>query len=110
MSDELGGPDALASALRMGGIASAPRYIQKPAFECAVIRDQQTFGGSRFPFTLARPEAVDYAPANYPGVYDFLGSVLVLPWNERLQEVHVDHIARADQPSSTGSGTREFAV
>ena len=71
VSEELGGPDVLASALRLGGIASAPRYIQKPAFECAVIRDQQTFGGSRFPFTLARPEAVDYAPANYPGVYDF---------------------------------------
>ena len=94
VSEELGGPDALASALRMGGVASAPRYIQKPAFECAVIRDQQTFGGSRFPFTLARAEAVDYAPANYPGVYDFLKQVLVLPWNERLQEVHIDHIAQ----------------
>jgi dTDP-4-amino-4,6-dideoxygalactose transaminase len=94
VSEELGGPDALASALRMGGVASAPRYIQKPAFECAVIRDQQTFGGSRFPFTLARAEAVDYAPANYPGVYAFLGNVLVLPWNERLQDVHIDHIAQ----------------
>jgi perosamine synthetase len=109
VSDELGGPDVLASALRMGGIASAPRYIQKPAFECAVIRDQQTFGGSRFPFTLARPEAVDYAPSNYPGVYDFLRHVLVLPWNERLQEVHIDHIAQ-QITELTGSGTKEFAV
>ena len=93
VSEELGGPDALAAALRTGDIASAPRYIRKPAFECAVIRDQQTFGGSRFPFTLARPEAVDYAPAHFAGVYDFLEHVLVLPWNERLLDVHIDHIA-----------------
>jgi dTDP-4-amino-4,6-dideoxygalactose transaminase len=93
VEDSLGGPDALAKALKTGDIASAPRYIQKPAFECAVIRDQVTFGGSRFPFTLARPAAVDYAPENYRGVYDFLAHVLVLPWNERLQEVHVDMIA-----------------
>ncbi|MFN0113460.1 MAG: DegT/DnrJ/EryC1/StrS family aminotransferase [Paracoccaceae bacterium] len=90
---DFGGPDALAAALRAGDIASAPRYIQKPAFDCAVIRDQETFGGSRFPFTLARPEVVDYSPAKYPGVHDFLAHVLVLPWNERMTEVHVDHIA-----------------
>jgi dTDP-4-amino-4,6-dideoxygalactose transaminase len=88
-----GGPDALAAALRTGDIASAPRYIRKPAFECAVIRDQQTFGGSRFPFSLARPEAVDYAPERFAGVYDFLAHVLVLPWNERMENAHVDHIA-----------------
>jgi dTDP-4-amino-4,6-dideoxygalactose transaminase len=90
---ELGGPDALSAALKAGDIASAPRYIQKPAFECAVIRDQVTFGGSRFPFTLARPEAVDYARDKYAGVYTFLSQVLVLPWNERMTEAHVDHIA-----------------
>ena len=93
VSDELGGPDALAASLRAGDVASAPRYIQKPAFDCAVIRDQRTFGRSRFPFTLARPEAVDYAPERYRGVHDFLRRVLVLPWNERLAEAHIDHIA-----------------
>ncbi len=93
VSPELGGPDALAAALRTGDIASAPRYIRKPAFECAVIRDQQTFGGSRFPFSLARREVLDYAPEKYRGVYGFLRHVLVLPWNERLEEVHVDMIA-----------------
>jgi dTDP-4-amino-4,6-dideoxygalactose transaminase len=93
VSSVFGGPDALAAALRTGDIASAPRYIRKPAFECAVIRDQQTFGGSRFPFSLARPEVLDYAPENFRGVYDFLAHVLVLPWNERMEEVHVDLIA-----------------
>ena len=60
-------------------IASAPRYIQKPAFECEVFRDQQTFGNSRFPFTLARPEAVDYAPRELSRHLRGPRRVLVLP-------------------------------
>lgn len=88
-----GGPVALAAALRTKDIASAPRYINKPAFECQVIREQKTFGDSGFPFNLARPEAVDYAPENYAGTYAFLKSVLVLPWNEKLEAPHIDHIA-----------------
>ncbi|MEM9030918.1 MAG: DegT/DnrJ/EryC1/StrS family aminotransferase [Pseudomonadota bacterium] len=91
--EEMGGPGALAEELKTGGIASAPRYIQKPAFECQVIRDQVTFGGSRFPFNLARPEAVDYAPENFEGAYKYLSQVLVIPWNENYENVHVDHIA-----------------
>ena len=47
----------------------------------------------RLPFNLARPEAVNYARENYAGVYAFLSSILVLPWNERLEDFHVDHIA-----------------
>ncbi|MCZ7525079.1 MAG: DegT/DnrJ/EryC1/StrS family aminotransferase [Acidimicrobiia bacterium] len=88
-----GGPQALAAELRLGGIASAPRYIQKPAFQCAVFSNQRTFGESRWPFTLARPEAVDYSPERYPGTFRALDRVLVLPWNERYTEEHVDHLA-----------------
>ncbi len=109
VSGDLGGPDALAAALRTGDIASAPRYIRKPAFECVAIRDQQTFGGSRFPFTLARAEAVEYAPANYVGVYDFLKHVLVLPWNERLLDAQVDHIAEQIAAFSD-AGMKEFSA
>ncbi len=86
------GPDHFARALREDGIAAAPRYIQKPAFACAVIADQRTFGDSRFPFTLARSEAVDYSPERFPGTYEYLSRVLVLAWNERLDEGHVDRI------------------
>lgn len=89
------GPVGMANALKEFSIASAPRYIQKPAFECAVIRDQRTFGRSGWPFTLARPEALDYAPEKFPGTYTGLANVLVLPWNEGYREVHVDFIARA---------------
>lgn len=93
VTEGYGGPVALAQALREREIASAPRYINKPAFECEVIRDQRTFGNSRFPFNLARKEVLDYAPENYRGTYAFLRSVLVLAWNEKLEEGHVDLIA-----------------
>ena len=86
-------PDALAARLREEGIASAPRYIQKPAFQCAVLRDQKTFGNSRFPFNLARAEAVDYAPERFAGTFEALSRILVLPWNERYKPAHVDHLA-----------------
>jgi dTDP-4-amino-4,6-dideoxygalactose transaminase len=88
-----GGSVALGRALKQRGIFSAPRYIQKPAFACAVFRDQRTFGNSRWPFTLARPEAVDYSPERFPGTYEGLERILVLPWNERYTSEHVRYIA-----------------
>ena len=90
-----GGPDALAAALRAVEVPSAPRYIQKPAFRCKVIAEQRTFGDSGFPFTLARPETLDYAADRFPGTFAYLSSVLVLPWNERFTDDHVDHLAGA---------------
>lgn len=90
-----GGSIALGRLLREKGIASAPRYIQKPAFQCQIFREQRTFGRSRFPFTLARPEAVDYDPARFPGTFEALERVLVLPWNERYTSQHIDYIADA---------------
>ncbi len=90
-----GGAVGLAQRLQRWGIASAPRYIQKPAFRCRVFRDQVTFGRSRWPFTLARPEAVDYSAERFPGTFDYLEHVLVLPFNERYTETHLDQLAEA---------------
>jgi perosamine synthetase len=90
-----GGIDGLARGLRERDIVCAPRYIQKPAFECQVIRDQRTFGNSRFPFTLARPEAVDYRREKFPGTYAALASVLVLPLNERYTIEHVAYVTES---------------
>jgi dTDP-4-amino-4,6-dideoxygalactose transaminase len=90
-----GGSPELGRRLKERGIASAPRYIQKPAFQCEVFRDQRTFGRSRWPFTLARPEAVDYSPARFPGTFEALEGILVLPWNERYTEEIVDALAEA---------------
>ncbi len=89
-----GGPGALAAELKMGGIASAPRYIQKPAFRCGVFVNQKTFGESRWPFTLARPEALDYSVERFPGTFAALDHVLVLPWNERYTHDDVEQLGR----------------
>lgn len=96
-----GGSPALGHLLKEKGIASAPRYIQKPAFQCEVFTAQRTFGRSRFPFTLARPEALDYSPSRFPGAFRALESILVLPWNECYTEEHVRYI---------GDAVREAAV
>jgi dTDP-4-amino-4,6-dideoxygalactose transaminase len=81
-----GGPNALAQQLKTLGIPSAPRYIQKPAFRCGIFVNQKTLGSSRFPFDLARPEALDYSTARFEGTFKYLERVLVLPWNEKYDE------------------------
>jgi perosamine synthetase len=96
-----GGPAALAKELKSLNIASAPRYIQKPAFRCAVIRDQRTFGNSRWPFTLARPEAVDYSAELFPGTFEYLDRVLVLPWNEKYTEEHLNYLSSSIYHAAT---------
>lgn len=88
-----GGPVEIAAALRPMGIPSAPRYISKPAFRCGVFADQKTFGSSRWPFTIARPEAVDYSSERFPGTFAFLDSVLVLSFNERYTAEHAEFVA-----------------
>ena len=54
---------------------------------------QKTFGASRWPFTTARPEAVDYSAERFPGTFAFLDSVLVLSFNERYQPGHAEFVA-----------------
>lgn len=90
-----GGTDALAAKLKARGVWSAPRYIRKPAFRCQVFAEQRTFGDSRWPFTLARPEAVDYSEEKFPGTFGALEQVLVLPWNEKYTSEHVKYVADA---------------
>jgi perosamine synthetase len=90
-----GGPATLADRLKFYDIAAAPRYIVKPAFKCKVIADQVTFGSSRWPFTLARPEALDYSEERFPGTYAGLEQVLVFPWNERFTIEHADRLAES---------------
>jgi hypothetical protein len=98
-----GGPVALANDLKDLGVASAPRYIQKPAFMCEVFQKQKTFGRSRYPFNLARPEAVDYRPERFAGAFKALEGILVLPWNERYNAEHVEFIAASLQHAVTAA-------
>jgi len=89
------GAVGLAKALKEKGISSSPRYIQKPAFMCEIFQKKRTFGKSQFPFTLARPEALQYDREQYPKTFEGLDHTLVLPWNENYTAEHVEYIADA---------------
>lgn len=87
------GAVGLSKALKTYDVASAPRYVVKPAYKCMVFRDQNTFGDSHYPFNLARPEAVAYNDDNFPGTIKGLHDVLVLPINEKYTEEHIEFLA-----------------
>jgi perosamine synthetase len=91
---EHGGVNVVAAILARYGIDCAPHY-KRPAYEWTMFRSRATFGTSTYPFSLARREALDYSAASYPGVRQFLQSVIVLPWNERVDTYEVDRIAGA---------------
>lgn len=90
-----GGTDKLGAELKARGIFCAPRYIQKPAFRCRVFAEQRTFGNSRFPFTMARADALNYHESLFPGTFAALRRILVLPWNEMYTADDVQFIADA---------------
>ncbi len=87
------GSVGLAKALKVYDVASAPRYVVKPAYKCQVFREHNTFGDSHFPFNLARPEAIDYNDDNFAGTMKGLHDVLVLPINEKYEEHHIEFLA-----------------
>lgn len=107
--DELpGGSDALGAALKAAGVFCAPRYIQKPAFECQVFTDRKTYGKSQCPWTCrerAGGDPVVYDAKEYPGTTQGLERVVVLPWNEFYTDAHVEFIAGAVR--SAVGGLRE---
>lgn len=99
-----GGSDALGAALKASGVFCAPRYIQKPAFECEVFAKRKTFGKSQFPYSHREREdgtKIVYDAAEYPGTVRGLERVVVLPWNEFYTDEHVAFIADAVQNAVT---------
>ena len=99
-----GGADAFGTELKKNGVFCAPRYIQKPAFECMVLRDRNTFGRSEWPFSL-RPE-IRYDRSEYPGTIQGLDRVVVLPWNEKYTEEHVEFIAKVVREAAVALNSR----
>ena len=87
------GAVGLAKALKVYDVASAPRYVVKPAYKCQIFRDQNTLGDSHFPFNLARPEAVNYNDDHFQGTIKGLHDVLVLPINEKYESKHAEFLA-----------------
>jgi dTDP-4-amino-4,6-dideoxygalactose transaminase len=104
-----GGADAFGQKLREAGVFCAPRYIQKPAFECEVLRDRRTFGHSHFPYEgehRKNEPPVVYDIKQTPGTAMGLATVVVLPWNEKYTREHVEYIAGAIRRASADLARR----
>lgn len=91
-----GGVVEFSKVLASKGLASAPRYIQKPAFMCQVIRERKTFGNSHFPFVGEHRKnlpQIEYRAEDYPSTYEALEKICVLPWNENYNKNDIQYIA-----------------
>ncbi len=88
------GVDVATFAKRLAalGLMAQPRYIQKPAFLCEVLRERRTLGRSAFPFCHAQAQEVRYDPDEYPGTLRALSRVLVVPINELYTRDHIEFI------------------
>jgi len=98
-----GGAQALGKRMQGEGVACAPRYIQKPAFECELFADW-----SRSPVTAlplqhnprGKAPMPLFARSQYPGAVQALDEVVVLPINERYEAEHIAHVAAVIQKSA----------
>jgi dTDP-4-amino-4,6-dideoxygalactose transaminase len=108
-----GGADALGAALKASGVFCAPRYIQKPAFQCQVFTARKTFGQSQFPYSYREQmdgTKIVYDAQEYPGTMEGLERVVVLPWNEFYTDEHVAFIAAAVKGAVAQLAPRRFAA
>ena len=91
-----GGAPALGKRMQGDGVACAPRYIQKPAFECALFRDWSKSPVTAMPLQhnpRQHGPQPPFARAGYPGAVQALDEVIVLPINERYEPQHIAHVA-----------------
>ena len=93
-----GGAVELGARMRKLGVACAPRYVQKPAFECQVFRQWRAHPVSRLPLQSNPRGSVDgplYDRGDFPGAVRGLDQVVVLPINERYASQHAAFAADA---------------
>src|SRR5690606_8450051 len=84
-----GGASAVAERLRAHGVASAPHYVRKPAFDCRVLAAPARFGATA---ALAALGPLG-SPRTHPNAYRALERFLVLPWNEHFDANDVQFLA-----------------
>lgn len=93
-----GGAQALGKRMQQAGIACVPRYVQKPAFECALFADFRKSPITSLPLQHnprgRQPEPL-FRREHYPGAIAGLEHVVVLPINERYTAAHVRTVADA---------------
>ena len=88
------GTDEFCAALQFEGVRVNRRYLDVPVFELEVLKEQNTYGRSRFPFSLR----ADYVPPrleDYPGLRTFHNRRMVIPWSNQVRVRHARSIAAA---------------
>ena len=104
-TEELGlSADHFAGALMAEGVVCQRRYLPRPLFEEDVIREQKTFGKSRYPFSLAanyQPQRIE----DFPGYQEFDRIQVMLPWGSRVRAQHVEQIAAAVRKVAEAAAT-----
>ncbi len=90
-----GGAVALGARMKARGVFCAPRYVQKPAFECALFADFDAHPVTRMPLEhnprRSQPQPL-FRRADYPGAVEALETVVVLPIDELYDDRHVAHV------------------
>ncbi len=87
-----GGALELGRRMKARGVFCVPRYIQKPAFECALFQDWSQSPVTALPLSqnprkdLPQPL---FRRADYPGTVRGLEHVIVLPINELYTDEHI---------------------
>lgn|GEM_PF-99369 len=85
--------DEFCAALQVEGAKLMRQYLPRPVFDYDVLRDQRTYGDSRFPFS-----AVDYTPpavSDYPGFLQFQRRHMLIFWSNRVTVEHAAAIGAA---------------
>ncbi|MFI7215330.1 DegT/DnrJ/EryC1/StrS family aminotransferase [Micromonospora maritima] len=95
--------DRVAATLTAAGIPARAGYLDQPLHHAPALTDAPVYGSSRFPLTV--PPA-DREPAYGPGTCPVAErlidqTLLVIDWNERYTDDHVDEIARAVRAAVT---------
>jgi dTDP-4-amino-4,6-dideoxygalactose transaminase len=90
-----GGAAELGRRMKARGVSCVPRYIQKPAFECALFRDWRDHAVTRVPFErfAAGRAGPLFDRRDHPGAFRALERVIVLPINELYLPEHVRFVA-----------------
>lgn len=94
--------DEVAGALGERGVAVTAGYIGAPIFECLVAtNDQDTFGSTHYPYTLA-PEGFDYSRTAVPTTREALARIIVFWLHEDHTSEDVDAVAAAIRHAVAG--------
>ncbi|SIO09829.1 dTDP-4-amino-4,6-dideoxygalactose transaminase [Singulisphaera sp. GP187] len=85
--------DEFCTALRVEGVRVSREYLTRPLFEHEVIKCQRTYGTSRYPFSAFPYQAP--AADEFPGLKEYVRSLMYLEWGPRVCVHHTSSIARA---------------